>query len=302
MNQYRKVDFFIIGAPKSGTTSLVHYLRSHPRVFIPRIKEPHFFCTDFDDYRQVTSLSDYNQLFAPAPFNARLGEASVWYLYSQLATRNILKYNPSAKIIVILRNPVEMLYSLHSQLVYSMREDIFDFKEAWLKQQERKIGIGEPRHCIAPQHLQYYEVGKLGTQIEKIIAIVPKENLKIIIFDDFISRTKEIYENVLNFINIETNDFMNFPIINENKVHRFHALSSFLMHPPFPLNRIKQFVRNLPILKHKSAARALYAFLSVKKSRQPLDESFQYDLYKLFLPEVEKIELFCQVPLEKWKK
>ena len=83
-------NFFIIGAPKCGTTALYEYLRTHPRVFMPQIKEPHYFAADFPTYRTIHTEPEYLRLFSPArPEQTAVGEASVFYLFSQVAVRNL---------------------------------------------------------------------------------------------------------------------------------------------------------------------------------------------------------------------
>ena len=133
----KKPDFFIVGAPKCGTTALAEYLRQHPDVFFSDPKEPCYFCNDFPRKRYVESESDYTALFRKAKSGSILGEGSVWYLYSECAIENIYQFNPNAKIIAMIRNPVDLVYSLHSQLVYSGEETISDFEEAWDIQYKR---------------------------------------------------------------------------------------------------------------------------------------------------------------------
>jgi hypothetical protein len=75
----RRPQFFIVGAPRCGTTALYTYLRQHPRIFMPECKEPHFFCDDLDLPDRVRASDAYSDLFAPAPNDSLLGEASVYY-------------------------------------------------------------------------------------------------------------------------------------------------------------------------------------------------------------------------------
>src|SRR6266545_5937438 len=127
----RRPDFFIVGAPKCGTTALNDYLKDHPEIFISARKELHFFGSDlvFRGPRRITE-QEYLSFFAPARHEKRLGEASVWYLYSQQAAAEIKAFSPAARIIIMLRNPVDMMYSLHSQRLYNGRETISDFAKA----------------------------------------------------------------------------------------------------------------------------------------------------------------------------
>src|SRR5271154_5759385 len=113
LHRRARPNFFIIGGPKCGTTSLVSWLGQHPDIFIPREKELNFF--NSDDYRIITSLDDYEDCFAMAKDKLAIGEATVWYLYSDEAVPNILQYQPDARFIVMFRNPMEMAPALHME-------------------------------------------------------------------------------------------------------------------------------------------------------------------------------------------
>ena len=138
----RRPDFFIVGAPKCGTTAMNDYLKDHPELFIPARKKLHFFGSDLElrRSRRITT-QEYLSYFALARAEKRLGEASVWYLYSQRAAAEIKAFSPAARIIIMLRNPVDMMYSMHSQRLYSGKQDIRDFAEALEVEEERRQGL-----------------------------------------------------------------------------------------------------------------------------------------------------------------
>src|SRR5438093_1590857 len=114
-NNIRLPTFFIVGAPRCGTTALYTYLRQHPDLFLPENKEPHFFGSDLYHPGFVRNLDEYLSLFLEAGNKKRAGEASVWYLYSRNAAAEIMAFCPSARIIAMLRNPVDMMYSNYCQ-------------------------------------------------------------------------------------------------------------------------------------------------------------------------------------------
>jgi len=142
----RTPDFFIVGAPKCGTTAMSDYLRQHPEIYMPQRKEPHFFGSDLDaPYPYfIRDKEQYFSLFAEAKDEKRVGEASVWYLYSKRAAFEIKEFCPTASIIIMLRNPVDMIYSLHSQRLFTGNEDIPDFEEALEAEEDRKRGLRIP--------------------------------------------------------------------------------------------------------------------------------------------------------------
>jgi hypothetical protein len=212
-------NFFIIGAPKCGTTALSEYLRLHPNVFFCNPKEPEFFADDFNS-RVISHRNDYVRLFQAADPSRHIavGEGSVLYIFSKVAVLNILKFRPDAKIIVMLRNPVELVVSLHAQLLIQGEETIPTFLDAWYLEPERKRGNGIPRGCRDPQWLYYSEWGKLGTQLQRVMQVVPKEQLKVILYDDFARDTRRIYRETLEFLNLPDDGRDDFPKVNERRM------------------------------------------------------------------------------------
>ena len=103
-------NFFIVGAAKAGTTSLYHYLGTHPQIFMCRIKEPNYFCTDLNRSAPL-KWDDYLRLFRGVRDQPAIGESSVLYLASGCAAKNMRTALPNAKIIIVLRNPVDRGYS-----------------------------------------------------------------------------------------------------------------------------------------------------------------------------------------------
>ena len=229
----KKPDFFIVGAPRCGTTALSEYLKGHPNVFFSQPKEICFFATDFPNIRIVTTFEEYMALFHEVqPDHLRVGEGSVWYMYSREAVQNIYEYNPKAKLIVMLRNPVDLVHSLHSQLLLSIDEDEKDFERAWNLQELRKSGEKIPKRCRTPALLQYRDIGKLGAQMERLLEVFPKEQIKVILFDDFVSDTRAVYEDVLSFLGLNSDGRKLFPRINESSRYRSMLVGHFTQTPP----------------------------------------------------------------------
>ena len=126
----KKPNLFIVGAPKCGTTSLYGWLSQHPNVYMSPIKEPGFFSPD--SLHRPGTLARYEALFAKAGAEHEIvGEASTNYLYSREAVPRVLEYNPKAKFIVCVRNPVEMAPSLFAQRVWEGRDTVKCFEDAW---------------------------------------------------------------------------------------------------------------------------------------------------------------------------
>ena len=296
-----KVNFFILGAPKCGTTSMVDYLGQHPHIYFPKIKEPHFFCTDFDDYRRIEGLSEYHGLY---PFVKKqhdiYGDASVWYLYSKKAIEEIVDYNPDAKFLVMLRKPTELVPSLHSQLLYSGRESIASIEKAWHCCVDRKKGVMLPKHVKAKEHLYYDEVCKYSVQLERVFDNVHSDRVKIVFFENFVTNTRNIVKDVFNFLGVDCEYDIKIQVINSNKVHKFYRVSNFLMHPPYPINKIKKYLKKNSLIKKNTPLRGFYEFMSVKKKREMLSESLSEKIINNYRADIVCLEGLLNVDLNNW--
>jgi Sulfotransferase domain len=302
MNQNNKANLFIIGAPKSGTTSLYEYLKQHPDVFMCVPKEPHYFSTDFADLSIVDNLSEYSDLFKKCPDNIRvLGEASAWYLYSKTAIKNIYKYNDNAKIIVVIRNPIEVLKSLHSNYLFNYYEDQGSFNDAWNLQEVRKAGEQIPKYCKEPKLLQYKAVTSFGTQLQDLYSIFPENQIKCILFDDFIANTQSVYESILEFLDLNTNHKIDFKKNNSSKSHRIEFINRYLLNPPggikFIWKKIKKIFGN-EIVKHVDKI----ILLNTKEANhQNIDDESYSGYIDEYDDDIKKIELLLGRDLSSWR-
>lgn len=232
----RRPNFFILGAPKCGTTSMAGWLQTHPQVFISRLKEPHYFNTD--DRQCIRTLDPYERLFAAAgPEHRAIGEASVWYLYSEVAVTNILKYQPQARFIVMLRNPMEMAPALHAEMLLSGHENIRDFHQAWHVQEDRCRGQMLPRLTWATRRLQYGTVCSLGAQLQRLFSIVGKERVLTVFLDDMVSDPRQSYLRTLRFLDLDDDGRVTFPALNTSRVLRWPRLVRTL----FILGQLKAY-------------------------------------------------------------
>lgn len=214
-------NLFIVGAPKCGTTALSEYLRGHPQVFLCDPKEPRYFAEDMDQHRYVRTLEDYLALFKAArPQHSVVGEASVDYLYSSVALAHIRAFAPDARIVAMVRNPIDMAASLHRQLLFTGYENEPDFVRAWQLQAGRRAGRDIPAGCRAPMYLQYAEACRLGVQVQRLLATFPREQVKLIVFDDFAANPRAVYRDLLAFLGLPDDGRDSFERINEAKQPR----------------------------------------------------------------------------------
>jgi hypothetical protein len=297
----KKPSFFIVGAPKCGTTALSEYLRTHPYIFLSDPKEPRYFAEDMDAHRYVRTLDDYLALFADAtPQQRMLGEASVDYLYSDVALRRIRAFNPEAKIIALVRNPVDMVTSLHRQLLFAQFEDEPDFGRAWQLQAERKQGRHVPSLCRAPAYLQYADACKLGAQVERLLRIFPTEQVKIILLDDLATDTAAVYRNVLGFLGLPDDGKLRFERVNEAKQVRFPPLARAIasMKPMGMACAMK--VRSVTGLNVIPLLKRLISINEEKAMKQELSPALRQELIDAFRADVELLSHLLHRDLSHW--
>ncbi len=226
----QKPNFFIVGAARSGTTSLANYLSEHPDIFVSQIKEPKFFSQEENEFphnghgddevdkRVVKSIVEYELLFKDGHGCAAIGEASVDYLYFSNVSQRIKEYNSDAKIIIILRNPVERAFSAYNYLLRSNREDL-DFISALDAEMERKSKNWE--------FFWYYkEVGLYFEQVKRYIDCFGEENIKIILFDDFVNNTNAIIQELFVFLGVSKNITINFKKLNMSGIPKWKWLDN----------------------------------------------------------------------------
>jgi len=226
-------DFFLVGAPRCGTTALSMYLTRNPQVCFARPKEPHYFAK----VSNIPSDDELKREYLEPHFghctkeHRSLGEGSVSYLYAPGAIDRILHFNPNAKFIVQLRNPIKMLPSYHLRMQFLLQEDEADFGTAWKLESARKTGESIPKHCLEPRLLYYSEVAKFGAQIEQLFNVAGREQTHVIVFDDFVSDTLGVYRRVLDFLNIDYDGQTEFERRFGSHMYRYQWLQKILFIP-----------------------------------------------------------------------
>lgn len=224
--------FFLIGAPKCGTSAMAHYLAEHPEVAFSYPKEPYYWADDFPGIQRrfgVHTLTKYQELFQDVPANVvALGEGSTIYLASSCAVDRILQYQADAKFIVMLRNPVDLASSLHLQQISQLNEDEPSFRNAWHLQERRSNNEKLPRYCYEPRLLQYRQIASLGLQMDELYRKVPRDRVHVIYYDDFQKNVFESYRATLQFLGLSSDNRTLFPRINEGQLPRFKWLARIL--------------------------------------------------------------------------
>jgi hypothetical protein len=190
-------NFFIVGAPKSGTTSLFHYLQEHPEVFLPELKEPHFFsCPEVKATYYKTEIVDskekYLNLYQSEKSFKSIGDLSSSYLFNKKAAKRINTFNPDAKIIIVLRNPVERAISHY----------LMDVNLGYINVSLKTILKNKDEYKKFYQ--EYIELGFYDKQIEIYKEYFPESQIHIILTSSLHTETEDTLKSIYSFINVST--------------------------------------------------------------------------------------------------
>lgn len=278
----RRPDFFILGAPKCGTTSLAAWLADHPKVFVSAVKEPHFFNTD--GLRSITSSREFDALWVDVDDAAvAVGEASTHYLYSQEAVPRILAYNPRARFVVCVRNPVDMAPALHAERVWQGRETIRSFARAWALQDARRDGRHIPRTMRQdPERLQYGAYCKVGEQIARLYSYVPRHRVCVVVLEDMAADPKREYDRVVSFLGAQTDHRVEFPVHNRRKAVRSVWIA-------FGARTLRDFQRTVGMTRGLGLARRIRKLNSRPAQRASLSAAMRAELADYFRDDVETL-------------
>ena len=207
-------NFFIVGFPKCGTTTLYENLRQHPDIFMPWdpdnfwiTKEPNFFDQDIQIDRQFSlkSNADYLALFQGVTDETCIGESSTFYIYSEEAPKRIYEMNPAAKIIIMLRNPIDMIVSWHFDCYRWGHENILDFKKALEAEADRKLGKRIPKRCYYPELLQYRSMGKYAKHIKRYLDVFGSDQVKIVLLHDLKNEPQKLFGELTRYLAVDSN-------------------------------------------------------------------------------------------------
>ena len=297
----RRPDFFIVGSPKTGTSSLHAILRAHPQIYMPELKEPRFLASDMlprpefangpREARFPKTLEEYLALFDGAGPEQRAGEATTTYLWSRTAAANIAELQPDARIIAILREPASFLRSLHLSFLSGRNEGERDFRRAISLEAARREGKHIPRTSHRPQLLQYSEHVRYVEQLRRYHERFASERVLVLIYDDFRRDNDATIRRLLQFL--EVDDSSSIETLQANVTNR--TVRSW---------QVKRVMQKVSTGRGPVArpARATLKALTTRRLRRgalttlrrrvviaeppPPDEQFMLELRRRFKPEV----------------
>jgi hypothetical protein len=297
-------NFLVIGAAKCGTDSLCNYLAQHPDVFIPGAREPNFFVADgqptvpyagpgdrsaLEHEMWYSSLPAYEALFAAAHEERAVGEGTAWYIYYPDALARIKHYVPDARLIAVLRNPVDRAYSAYTMLRRDGREPDPDFRSALAAEDRRTAANWEPIW-------HYAKMGFYSAQVKRLYDLFDPAQLRIYIYDDYNANPGPILHDAFRFIGVDdtfvpdTSVRYNVSLVPQNEsLHQLVAGQNPLK------DTLKAVVPSG--LRRRMKERIVERNLT---RPQPLDPGLRRELAAHFRPDVLELETILGRSLPQW--
>ncbi|MDQ3454028.1 MAG: hypothetical protein M3513_00785 [Actinomycetota bacterium] len=235
MTTGRLPDTYLIGAPKAGTTSLADWLAQHDQVYFSVPKEPFYWAADYPGMRArygFDTAEAYAALFAgPEAYAAtRIAEGSTTYLYSERAVPDIVAAGGEPRFIVSLRRPADLLVSYHRTQLVALNEDEPDFERAWRRSLR---GEGPGVTPVDPNIVDYPRIGRLGSALERLYAVVPRHRVHVVLFDELAADPGAVWRSLTGFLDLRSDPAPDFAVRNAStKAARSASLRRFMHTPP----------------------------------------------------------------------
>lgn len=308
-------NFFIVGSAKSGTTSIYNYMKQHPEIFMSPIKETHHFSTDIDntkfrpDYAANLNLNidawldgdqkkeifhafvkdwnKYKKLFKQAENQKAVGEVTNSYLYSSTAAKNIHDKFPEGKIIMILRNPVERAFSHFLMDMKSGRES-GSFINAL------KRDMAKPMKGWGISNV-YFEIGLYYEQVKRYLEVFPKEQVKIILYDDYRKDAPTVLKEICEFLTIDSGFAFEFSKEHNKAMLPKSAAVTLMMKQKGLKNFVKDFFP-------KSLKKSLKKIFFTEKNLPKLSTDDRKYLVELYKDDIQDLSKLINRDLSAWIK
>ncbi len=296
-------DFLVIGAPKAGTTALHAALARHPGLYMSPVKEPKFFLSDGPPpakggpgdaltYREhIWRRPDYEALFDAAPAGAPRGESTPLYLYDRAAMRRIRAALPDARLIVIVRDPVERAHSNWTHLWSAGLEPIGDFVRA-CGEEERRIAAGWASFW------HYVGLGRYGEQLEYLFTLFPREQVLVLRYRRLVDEPEQTLDQIFAFLGVEQGVVAEIPRHNVTShpeptlAHRTVSLAQRAA------SAVGSFIPGLTAATLTGPGERFLQRHS--RERQPLDWQQRQELLPRFEDDIKLLERVLDESFEDW--
>ncbi len=292
-------NFIIIGAAKSGTTSLYNYLKQHPSIYLSAIKETNFFATNFVDDNPtfeeldftleqakklsfpITNLEAYQQLFAHVSFNQTArGEVSPLYLNSFIAAEKIKFHIPDVKLIAILRNPIDRAYSGYQMQLRQTNEN-------------RSFASNLNRDEIYIRSGFYYK------QIKRFYNTFDRNQIKILLFENFKQNPLKSIQEIFDFLEVDNTFVPDLSIkFNQGGVPKNKGIYDFILNSKSSMILQTNIKRFIPTAARRKLATTLYSSLLSKP--KALNPETRETLKAIYKEDILKLEKLIHQEVKQW--
>jgi hypothetical protein len=297
-------NLFIVGAAKSGTSSLWYLLKQHPQIFMPedeQWKEPAYFSEL--KVKKVGDFKEYLSLFAHATNEIYIGEASTAYLTDPTCARRLYQFNPNSKIIILLRNPIKRAYSLYNWMVQEGYEYSVTFEDALSRELERRNK--KIPNFLEPEYYSnylYYESGLYCDQVIRYTKTFNKDSVFIGLFEDFIANPKFFVKKILSFLNLpEVPNLVTEPQNPSQQV--LHPYLSFVTRKfNKTLNKVLWKIPFLSMPITKSRRDLIFSLITLNRKPEPMQKKTYQMLQERYEPEYQRLERELNLNLTPWRQ
>lgn len=289
-------NFLIVGAAKAGTTSLYEYLRQHPDIFMPQWKELSFFIGDpYGPLHRVRKPAYYRKVFSGVKHHRAVGEASTSYLYDRTAPEIIKSKLGPVKILIILRDPVAMSYSLYNHQSRKEGETITDFESALAAEGKRLNDPAFKKKCYG-WHANYYyfQRGLYCEQVQRYLDTFGQDHVKILLFDELAGDAVRVVQEVYRFLEVDDT------FVPEIRVH--NPAGGVISIPRF-WQDTGLFLKTFQYVFSKNIIRKIPHLLRNigRKPPAPLNRDTERNLRQKFYGDICRLEQLIGKDLSAWK-
>ncbi|MDG1660872.1 MAG: sulfotransferase [Winogradskyella sp.] len=296
------IDFFLVGAARCGTTSLYNYINNSDDVFLPNVKEPNFF-SDVDspnteDYKLpklgekyhakiIKDINVYNALYSDAKNSQLKGDTSPSYVWDINVANKLFEHNPKAKIIMSLRHPVDRAYSHYIMNYYTGVDKKHSFEEA----------LNAKKNQVWGSCNEYLEMGMYYNQVKAYFDVFPKEQIKVMVYENWTENLEEEIKNLYDFLGIKITDSVFNSTTERNRIQPVKNLYllNFLRQ-----NKIKEKVKS--VINQDRIDKLKYYFFSDSKEIEKINPELRRKLSPNFKEDIDKLNALTGIDFhQKWK-
>jgi len=274
----KRPNFFIVGAAKSGTTSLASALAMHPECYMSKVKEPYYFCKN-----PKVDKKTYMSLFQNATNEKIIGEATTGYLFDPNSSRLIHEYDKNSKILIVLRNPIDMIYSFWG-FMNSHGNETRSFESILKFEENGKAAKDDSKLVGRSENYEYLERAKYFSQVKRYIEQFENKNVLVILYEDLISNQQKNLNIIFNFLELSNIPNISLPKLNEARVIKSRLLHNIIH------RKYAHILGFLPVTVRTYLRQKIIRLNTRKANRPKLNYDDRVKLWKLLRKDVKKLQ------------